>query len=305
MRLLNAETRKLEVAPTPTPSYAILSHTWGDKEITFEGFRQSPAALPWSVKIDGCCRQTLKDGLGYIWIDICCIDKSSSAELSEAINSMYKWYESAAICYAYLSDVSQEGDTSKPGSQFRNSRWFTRGWTLQELLASNKIVFYDNSWNLIGTMSRRFDEVTPLEMLWLIPAIGHITGIDENFLRGWRPLQHAGIAERMSWASKRQTTQVEDLAYCLLGIFDVNMPMLYGEGHKAFIRLQEEIIRQQVTHGAKRRIRSSVAQPPSISERALTNARIDIFAPHLSPSRGCNASKRGIGTSAFKTKADN
>ena len=175
----------------------------------------------------------LNDGWDWIWIDTCCIDKRSSAELSEAINSMYLWYREAQVCYAYLSDVCINVDTGEPFYQhvyktFHESRWFRRGWTLQELLAPQSVVFYDRKWTELGTRSSLEHEVSLA------------TGISIEFLN--QPLT-ASVAQKMFWASRRETTRIEDTAYCLLGIFDVNMPLLYGEGPKAFQRLQEEILK--------------------------------------------------------------
>lgn len=170
-------------------------------------------------KITGCCRQARLDGYEYAWVDSCCIDKSSSAELSEAINSMFKWYLDAEVCYAYLSDVEER-------SEFGRSQWFTRGWTLQELLAPHFLVFYDKNWKEIDTKLRLRKELES------ITGIAHLMNFED-----------ASVAQKMSWASRRTTTRVEDEAYCLMGIFGVNMPPLYGEGKKAFLRLQLEIIR--------------------------------------------------------------
>jgi hypothetical protein len=157
----------------------------------------------------------------------CCIDKTSSAELSEAINSMFRWYKNAAVCYVYLSDVSRSDDLTPSMSK---SRWFTRGWTLQELLAPSVIVFYSAEWQHLGTKSQ-------LSRLLLT-----ITFIEEEYLRG-KDLQLASVAKRMSWSSRRNTSRIEDIAYCLLGIFDIHMPLIYGEGKKAFQRLQGEILK--------------------------------------------------------------
>lgn len=188
--------------------------------------------IGWS-KIKGCCEQAANDGWRYVWVDSCCIDKTSSSELSEAINSMYQWYEKSQMCYVYLSDVTavptgRNGDTHhRKNSAFRRSKWFTRGWTLQELIAPKTVIFYNRSWREIGT--RRC-----LETL-----ISDITGIrSEHFLDP----RDASVAQRMSWASRRETTRVEDHAYSLLGLFNVSMPPLYGEGWKAFRRLQLEIL---------------------------------------------------------------
>ncbi|KAL8833027.1 MAG: hypothetical protein Q9170_004555 [Blastenia crenularia] len=154
------------------------------------------------------------------------MNKTSSAELSEAINSMYRWYKDAEVCYAYLVDVTC--DPSGKAPDFERSRWFKRGWTLQELLAPETLVFYDQEWKEIGTK------------LSLQAHISHTTRIPAMILTGQT---EASVAARMSWAASRRTTRVEDIAYCLMGLFDVNMPLLYGEGPKAFMRLQEMILR--------------------------------------------------------------
>ncbi|KAF2201152.1 hypothetical protein GQ43DRAFT_448996 [Delitschia confertaspora ATCC 74209] len=210
--------------------------------------------------IISACQQARQDNLAYVWIDTCCIDKSSSAELSEAINSMWRYYERSAMCYAYLDDVdvfdplrgghgvsnasdgSSEELTSKQvdlidEKDLARSRWFTRGWTLQELIAPARVAFYIKGWNFVGykaTMGRKLERIT---------GIG-----TEILMEHWPKLDTVSVARRMSWAAKRETTRVEDMAYCLLGIFDVNMPLLYGEGEKAFVRLQEEIMKDSDDH---------------------------------------------------------
>ncbi|KAK3902002.1 heterokaryon incompatibility protein-domain-containing protein [Staphylotrichum tortipilum] len=250
MRLLNTTTLKLTEFTRDVPPYAILSHTWGDEEVTFQeiglperhkkkGFR----------KIRWCCQQAKRDTLEWAWVDTCCIDKTSSAELSEAINSMYNWYREAQVCYVYLEDVPDLDADLDPGldsdaddeseaalrwdDRFRPARWFTRGWCLQELIAPGAVEFYSAGWREIGTK------------LSLCERISKITGIPSNVLLDPdSALEGCCLAQRMSWASARKTSRVEDEAYCLLGIFGVHMPLLYGEGERAFYRLQEEIIRQ-------------------------------------------------------------
>lgn len=239
MRLLQAQSKRLREFSNDKPEYAILSHTWGSSEISYKDIQESWFAHKWKPswpKIEGSCNQALKDGLEYIWIDTCCIDKSSSAELQESINSMFRWYESANHCYAYLSDVPPGDVPSHPDSAFRKSRWFRRGWTLQELLAPTSVRFFDCEWNPIG------------DKYQLRSVIAEITGIGKEFL-GTSPyevlnaMSRASVAQKMSWAANRSTTRVEDRAYCLLGIFGINMPLLYGEGDGAFFRLQEEIMK--------------------------------------------------------------
>jgi hypothetical protein len=236
MRLLNAETKQFEEFFDKIPPYGILSHTWGTNELTFKDMERN-GYIP-SKKIDGCCKQALKDNLMYVWVDTCCIDKSSSAELSEAINSMYTWYARALECYAYLSDVPPGVDLSDMESPFAKSRWFTRGWTLQELIAPTKVSFYDEGWHFLGQKDLHYGSGSDFMRM-----LHRITNIDIDVLGGITNLSSVSVAHKMSWASNRTTTRVEDMAYSLLGLFGINMPLLYGEGARAFKRLQEEIIR--------------------------------------------------------------
>ena len=239
IRLINTSTLRLaSFLGDQTPNYAILSHTWKHgEEISFQdmlSISENPhhPAIQRSgyEKIVKICQQARNDGIAYAWVDTCCMDKTSSAELSENINSMYQWYRRAEICYAYLPDYDI---TSAASCEIAlpNCRWFTRGWCLQELIAPSRLEFLDAQWSRIGSRA----EMTAL--------ISKITGIDEGVLLDSRLVDSVPVARRMSWAAGRETTREEDLAYCLLGIFGVNMPMLYGEGTKAFTRLQEEIIK--------------------------------------------------------------
>ncbi|UPL02655.1 hypothetical protein LCI18_013589 [Fusarium solani-melongenae] len=242
MRLINAHTLLLhEFYGENTPPYAILSHTWGDQEVTFQDWKDlgTAAAKSGFTKVRCACQQALTRGLEWMWIDTNCIDKISSAELTEAINSMFAYYQQSEVCFAYLSDVPSAKGVDKEVllRQIRNSRWFTRGWTLQELIAPQHLTFYAADWTRIG----RKDES-------LAELITEVTGIDWVFLKGLKQVNRACIAKRMSWLAKRKTTRVEDMAYCVLGIFDINMPLLYGEGRKAFTRLQEEIIKKTNDH---------------------------------------------------------
>ncbi len=235
MWLLNTTTFKLQFFVGDIPEYVILSHTWGEEEVTFDDISKSHASnMAGYNKIIGCCRLAVNDGFEWAWIDTCCIDKRSSAELSEAINSMYKWYWEAAICYAYLPDVCLEHISWR--KQVEASRWFTRGWTLQELLAPEVVEFYDREWQMLGTKSK------------LIEPIKAATNIEPTYISHREAIRGACIATRFSWAAMRQTTREEDQAYCLLGLVGVNMPMLYGEGKRAFYRLQLQIIAQTNEH---------------------------------------------------------
>jgi hypothetical protein len=223
------------------PPYAILSHTWGPEEVTFKDMMEGNGTSKRGFdKIRFCGEQARCDGWQYFWVDTCCIDKSSSAELAEAINSMFRWYRDAAKCYVYLSDVSLPtidiGDKSDQlpwESAFRTSRWFTRGWTLQELIAPISVEFFSKNREFLGDKKS------------LERPICEITRIPSKALRGG-PLAEFGATEQMSWAETRQTTREEDMAYSLLGIFDVHMPLIYGEGRaNAVGRLREAIDRKE------------------------------------------------------------
>ena len=185
-----------------------------------------------SRKVRDACAFARRHGHRYLWIDSCCIDKTSSSELSESINSMFQWYAGAAVCYTFLADVPSGEDPEADGSRFRLSRWFTRGWTLQELVAPSELLFLSSDWEVIG--SKR-------ELAMLIETI---SGVDREALLREKPLNKFSVAQRFSWAAQRQTTRIEDRAYSLLGIFAINMPTLYGEGEGALRRLQEEIMRR-------------------------------------------------------------
>jgi hypothetical protein len=246
MRLLNRDSSGKLVLSTfsgsevEIPPYAILSHTWAidnTEEVSFQDLEDGTGRnKPGYSKILFCERQAKSHGLYYFWIDTCSIDKKNAVELQEAINSMFRWYQKAAHCYVYLSDVSasdREKDgqqlTSKLGRDFRNSRWFTRGWTLQELIAPSIVQFFSSEGHRMG------------DKLTLEEEIHKITGISRNALKGYL-LSDFTVDERMSWMGHRRTKLEEDAIYSLLGIFDVSMPMIYGEGKpKAQRRLQEEI----------------------------------------------------------------
>jgi Heterokaryon incompatibility protein (HET) len=232
MRLLNSTTLKLhEFIGSQIPPYAILSHTWGEEEVSFQELSAGTLVEKKGFeKIKRCCEIAAGDGFEYAWVDTCCIDKTSSAELSEAINSMFRWYKEAEVCYAFLSDVPSDEEPELLHSAFRKSRWFSRGWTLQELIAPVHVLFLSRDWKEIDTK-------------WnLQTLLSKITSIHTKALVGTEPLSSFSVAQKMSWVSKRETTRDEDIAYCMMGIFDINMPMLYGEGKKAFTRLQEQIL---------------------------------------------------------------
>ncbi|KAF5333992.1 hypothetical protein D9758_017524 [Tetrapyrgos nigripes] len=233
MRLLNTKTLKLAEFYADIPLYAILSHTWEKEEVTFQDIQNLETARLKAgfAKVSNACARARNYDFEWIWIDSCCINKESSAELSEAINSMYQYYEDAAVCYVYLCDVSIEFHPRNLKSTFKDSRWFKRGWTLQELLAPDHVVFLDKDWVRIGTR-------------WTLrDVVSAITSIPVEVFEGW-DINTYSVAQRMSWAASRETTRAEDQAYSLMGIFGVSMPPIYGEGGaKAFMRLQQEIIK--------------------------------------------------------------
>lgn len=256
MRLLNTTTYDLHEEAglphqgKPLPPYAILSHTWlpdgseGVKEVTYQDMKTSFRLLKsgkfkpegWG-KLVSYCNRAAKDGWEWAWMDTCCIDKTNVGDTQEAINAMFRWYEASMVCYAYLADVNigdsggartRDVATQELQNDIVNARWFTRGWTLQELLAPKFFLFVDQQWREIGTRERWAEEIekatkiAPRDM--------------ENF-------QLCPIAKRLSWASERQTTLVEDHAYSLLGLFRIAMPLIYGEGDRAFVRFQQELIK--------------------------------------------------------------
>lgn len=253
MRLLNTKTLQIEqftnhggyntllkkgsdlTAKRATPRYAILSHTWGEGEITFQDMQTKDRSatmkkLGWR-KLEDSCRRAARDGFEYIWNDTCCIDKTSSTELAEAINSMFQWYRESALCYAFLEDCQGPLPYRTGSSSSALPRWYTRGWTLQELIAPKVVHFYSKSWQFLGTKEDHLAELS------------RVTGID-TYALGGGDLSRISVARRMSWVANRQTTVAEDMAYSLMGIFNISMPLLYGEGMKAFTRLQEEIMQE-------------------------------------------------------------
>jgi hypothetical protein len=230
----NGELSLIERSGDNVPEYAILSHTWGPdgEEVTYEDLLKGTGKhKPGYNKLRFCAKQADLDGLKYVWIDTCCINRANFTELSTAINSMFRWYREATRCYVYLSDVPDPKDPSSSTAEltFSASRWFKRGWTLQELIAPSSVQFFSRTGQLLG--SKTFQE----------QQIHHIIGIAIKALQG-EALSRFSVPERLSWAANRQTTVEEDAAYCLLGIFDIQMPLIYGEGRqKALDRLQRKI----------------------------------------------------------------
>jgi hypothetical protein len=237
MRLLNTRTLELRsFVPREVPDYVILSHRWGQEEVTFKDITRCPISdmnsparqLMGFSKVEGTCKLAADDGYDWIWIDSCCIDKESSADVDKAINSMWTYYTKSNICYVYMADIPD--CEAGWGISFQDSDWFTRGWTLQELIAPVYVEFYTADWSPIGTKLERHEE------------IAEITTIDSDLLAQNKSIDVYSTAERFSWAAHRQVTKEEDEAYALLGLFQIHMPMLYGEGRaRAFARLQEAI----------------------------------------------------------------
>ena len=243
---LDRRTSVFDFRDDETTHYAIVSHRWTE-EVNYEEMndlakmevkdgRDEIRRRDGYQKLLDSCEQAKRDRYEWLWMDTCCIDKRNSAELSEAINSMYRWYEKSGVCYAYLHDLTDKIFPAEPDAQkYPNSNgwpeWFSRGWTLQEMIAPRDVQFFNKSWQFIGIKTK------------LAPILAKITRVPEHILtdgvRSTRPC----VAQIISWAADRTTTRVEDRAYSLLGLLDVNMPMLYGEGKKAFHRLQLEIIR--------------------------------------------------------------
>lgn len=247
----------LDTQPCPK---CLLTCTREDGELLFSDFQQGRQLQKKGYqKVKGCCKLAKSQGYQYVWVDTYTIDKSSSAELSEAINSMFAWYRDAAVCYAYLDlrrgidhcpctedcteicGPAHRVSGEKTTLDFTKTRWITRGWTLQELIAPRTLEFYSAEWKFLGTRQSLADNLS------------EATRIPVRLLSRSRSepltLDGCSIAERMSWASTRQTTRPEDIAYCLLGLFNVHIPLLYGEGQeKAFFRLQEEIMKHSMDH---------------------------------------------------------
>lgn len=239
MRLLNTSTYEVtedNLIPG-SQEYAILSHRWRKGEIKLQDLKS--ANLHHDHKIVRACAKARERSLDWLWIDTCCIDKTNSVETARAINSMFEWYSTATVCYAYLDDVVKSESTpeqhifkrQRPERPNQESEWFERGWTLQELLAPKKnMEFYDQDWERIGTKEQ------------LAGVLQLVTRIDKRYLSWEADFRDASVAARMSWMAGRFTTQVEDIAYSMLGVLDINMTIQYSEGVKAFIGLQKTLM---------------------------------------------------------------
>ncbi|KAK1590162.1 uncharacterized protein LY79DRAFT_471987, partial [Colletotrichum navitas] len=265
MWLTNTRTLTLERFHDPSAvKYAIRSRNW--EEVTFQNMAYVRKAKRKAgfAKIASAYKMALETGgLGYAWVDTCCIDKNSSAELSEAINSMFQWYRQADVCFVLLSDLPPKTRPQPPpedAAALGVCRWLSRGWTLQELMAPTYVKFYDAGWQYWFTKDGEAS------------TLSAITGIDHDVLALKKEMTAVPVAVKMLWASRRKTTRVEGQAYPLLGLFDIDMPMLYGEGHKAFQRLQDEIVKETddmslfawlAERGSKQLYRGAFAGSPS------------------------------------------
>ena len=283
MRLLKQESNgKISLTSdlvAEIPAYAILSHTWGPagEEVTFRDLSDRTGMKKKGyAKVEFCRRQTAKDGLQYFWIDTCCIDKSSSAELTEAINSMFRWYRQASRCYVYLSDVRDEDL-----SVFGESRWFTRSWTLQELLAPGMVEFFSAGGKRIGDKRSLKRQIT------------RATGIPSKALEG-QPLSGFSVDERMSWTANRTATRKEDEAYCLLGMFDVHLPLIYGEGDNAWARLHEAIEKRSKSPKQYRNpLQIANANSPTSSASSNCFTEVEEYRPAMFSSKRIRCTKCG------------
>lgn len=312
MRLINTTTLELEDFQKDIPEYAILSHTWGPpaEEVTFQDMdmakRQNTKLKKGFRKIELCAGQARTDNINYCWVDTCCIDKSSSAELSEAINSMFAWYRKSAVCYVYLIDVDTDDASIDTIDQFAKANWFRRGWTLQELIAPRIRVFFDANWGRIWTLGEASTlgvttaagfEFLPRERLKpqenehqiSIATIEGITGVPRQVLQTG-DCHSLSCSHKFYWASKRETTRVEDLAYCLLGIFDINMPLIYARARRpSFVCRKRSSKRRRTTPCSFGMTSKPESRPPTDSwllrHRSFlletTTLLMRILLPHL------------------------
>lgn len=237
MRLLSfnadGEIRLAEYFGKEIPLYAIMSHTWGSEEVKFQDVIEGTASRKEGYKkLFQFGEQAVKDGLLFFWADTCCIDARRSAELSEAINETFLWFQRAECCYVYLADIALTGrglDTAEISHSLRGCHWFTRSWTLQELIAPENVKFFSADGVQIGDKAS------------LSNVLHEITGIPLQALQG-SPLREFRPDERMTWAQDRHARRPEDEVYCLLGIMGINLPLLYGEGKRnAAARLRRQI----------------------------------------------------------------
>ena len=325
MRLLHVNTLAFkDFVGDDRPKYAIISHRWTEEEVTYQQFLDgrrnfgNDKGYGW-IKILKACEIAQKHDLKWIWIDTICIDKKSSAELSEAINSMFSWYSESAFCFVFLPDVHSfnsclcgssceapihEGTlTHVPGNNvhsstkdahvrfyaenFKASVWFTRAWTLQELLAPVAAIFFNCEFAVLGERNRLAKLISEATKTPRVYLTQHSVGQEYD----WKHFREASVAERMKWTSSRNATRKEDVAYSLLGLFDVNMPLLYGEGSRAFLQLQNEIIARSddesifawfgVGQGIMEELRGNIGTPlPVVADEVREFSKGNLLETH-------------------------
>lgn len=269
MRLLNVHTLHFqEFSCSDAPPYAIASHRWGSEETTLKSFQKKRYVDgAGHQKVERFCKMVILmnkevqtsaawKAMGYhldcdwIWIDTACINKTDSVELSESINSMFEYYRRAAVCYVYLPDVRSTGDHQGAMLDFMQSTWFTRGWTLQELLAPGIVVFLTREWEVLGHKCDHDKRLCSLvcrafgKQLDLV--VSRITNIPLSVIRDYGAAKSLSVDQRLTWVQRRVTTRPEDRAYCLLGICEVFLVPIYGEGGHAWTRLQAAILERKV-----------------------------------------------------------
>jgi hypothetical protein len=267
MRLINTTTLQHETFTGTIPNYAILSHTWNPADITFVQFQNGIR----NDKIRNFCARAREEGLEFGWIDFCCINRSNNAELHDAINSMYNWYERAVVCYTHLEDLSIFWSVRSNEMEvlLRACRWFTRGWTLIELIAPPRVQFYSADWSLIGTRDT------------LSSPISRLSGVPLELLIATKAPSDYEVSEKMGWAKNRKTRRAEDQAYSLMGLFGITMPIQYGEGGVAFARLREEIRKTEAFLSLGKQVpglRLLVAQSSSLEIQSFHAGSIPDYA---------------------------
>lgn len=282
MRLLNVYTFEFaEFEGDHLPPYKITSHRWTKDEVTFEDvLGKKKTGSEGYVKIEGFCQFIREDeerlrkyvtkesgSCEWIWIDTACIDKRSSAEVSESINSMFVWYDRAIECFAYLADVpSLSAGNEIVMSEFQRSEWFYRGWTLQELLVPRVVIFLNKDWEVIGHKCKYCEYSNPCRDAGplLNDVVADITGISEDILFDYKRSNRLSVAQKLTWMADRETTKPEDMAYCLLGIFNITMPPLYGDGPKVMEKLEKELANKapldEAASGAVHNLKSRIKQ---------------------------------------------
>ncbi|KAL8959902.1 MAG: hypothetical protein Q9193_003308 [Seirophora villosa] len=244
-RLISTSTYELymngDAEINESPDYAILSHRWGKTEVTFQmltslDWRKSNLDTDQMKKIREACKKARdrEPPIEWLWCDTCCINKNNSEELTTSLNAMFEWYHKATVCYAYLKDVDWDPIRKQISKSVdmpsQESVWFERGWTLQELVAPRYMEFFDRNWNFMGTRDGLSDKLQS------------VTGIAKDYLTGAASFKQASVATRIGWMAGRTTFEIEDIAYSMLGLLDISIPIYYGEGVKAFTRLQRTLM---------------------------------------------------------------